>query len=662
VITTNFVSGWTGGIVVNGAANTDITSNTVWSDCNQGIVLSGASTGSFIENNVVDQVESQNDNSNCPSTTAPLVAMEVDSAATSGTTLDYNVVYPSGMAPNYVWAGTDYYDQASLNSATGQAAHDIDADPGAIFPTPYSGTSNVIDSANSSAPGELSTDMLSNARVDAPQATNAGAGTYAYYDRGAGEYEDPMTPAVSMDTQTGSAPATVTATESLGTKGWATPSQWVVDFGDGTPATTSSSPTSVPHTYTTAGTYTVTVTATDGYGSDGRGSASGTTTERILSDTVFHEVPLTRLLDTRKGTGTNGVIAPVKPNSALVLKIAGASPLPASGEQAVTLNLTVTDPTVGGDIIAYADGATRPITSNVNFGAGQTVANQVIAPVGKDGEIDLYNHGSGTVDLVADVAGYYGNGAGMGLGTLGTPTRILDTRKGTGTNGVVAPIPAKGTLKLTSAETGGWLNTGDTDVMNVTVTNAKTSGGYLTVYPDGTTKPGTSSLNFGTGQTVANEVDVQVGSDGSIDFYNNASGPVDVVADLFATFNTHGGAGYVPISPTRVLDTRKGTGAPVAAVGPYGTLTATVSGQGTLPKYPGTIAANVTVTSPTAGGDIEVYPEYLTSRPGVSTLNFSKGSTVANATTMSTEGTGVKIYNESAGSSELILDVFGYYQ
>ena len=73
VITTNYVSGWSGGIVVNGGAGTVITSNTVATDCNQGIVLSGASTGSYIENNVVTQVESHSDNSNCPVTTAPLM-------------------------------------------------------------------------------------------------------------------------------------------------------------------------------------------------------------------------------------------------------------------------------------------------------------------------------------------------------------------------------------------------------------------------------------------------------------------------------------------------------------------------------------------------------------------------------------------------------------
>ena len=661
VITTNYVSGTMSGILVSGAANTDVTSNTIYYACNQGIVLSGGSTGSYIENNIVDSIEDHGINSSCPTTTAPEVGIEVDSAATSGTTLDYNTDFPTWASITYYsWAGTDYAAATDLNSATGQAAHDLNADPGTLFPAPAKG-SNAIDSANSSAPGELSTDELGNARVDDPSVANTGAGTSTYYDRGAVEYEDPMAPAVTLDTRTGTAPATITATESLATTGWATPTQWKVDFGDGSEPTVTSTPSAVKHTYTATGKYTVTVTATDGYGSDGRGSSSATTSEWILSDYVFHPVTLTRILDTRNGTGRGGVIASVKPNSALVLKVEGAGPLPASGVAAVTLNLTLTNPTGSGNISAYADGSTRPSTSNLNFSAGQTVANQVIARVGADGAVDLYNQGTGTVDLIADVAGYYGTGAGVGLETLGTPTRILDTRNGTGTGKVIAAVPAKGTLKLTAANTDGWVGAGVTEVFNVTVTNAK-GGGYLAVYPDGGTRPGVSSLNFGTGQTVANEVDVQAGSDGSIDFYNNASGTVDVIADLLGMFTTDLGAGYVPINPVRVLDTRYGTGAPKAAVAPFGTVQATVSGVDGLPKNPQTIAANVTVTGPSGSGDIEVYPDYLSSPPGVSTLNFAKGDTIANATTMSTENTGEKLYNQSAGSSQLILDVFGYYQ
>ena len=52
-------------------------------------------------------------------------------------------------------------------------------------------------------------------------------------------------------------------------------------------------------------------------------------------------------------------------------------------------------------------GGARPTVSNLNFTAGQTVANLVIVPVGADGKIRLYNGSPGTVQLIADIAGYY---------------------------------------------------------------------------------------------------------------------------------------------------------------------------------------------------------------------------------------------------------------
>jgi hypothetical protein len=267
----------------------------------------------------------------------------------------------------------------------------------------------------------------------------------------------------------------------------------------------------------------------------------------------------------------------------------------------------------------------------------------------------------GTVDLVADVVGYYGTGAGLGLEQLGDPRRILDTRNGTGTGGVVAPVGAKQTLVVTPANTDDFLGTGMTAVLNVTVTNPQ-SLGYLTVFPDGTPLPATSNLNFAAGQTVANQVFVQTGSDGAIDFYNNGTGTVDVIADLTAMFTTSIGEGYQPISPQRVLDTRSGIGGPAGAVGPFGTVDATMAGVDGLPATVSCVAANITVTAPTQNGDIEAYPDYLTTPPGTSTVNFAAGETVANSTTMSTEGGGLALTDQSTGSTQIIVDVFGYYQ
>jgi len=51
-------------------------------------------------------------------------------------------------------------------------------------------------------------------------------------------------------------------------------------------------------------------------------------------------------------------------------------------------------------------GTTRPEASSVNVAAGQTAANLVVAKVGSNGRVRLYNH-AGAVDLIADVTGFF---------------------------------------------------------------------------------------------------------------------------------------------------------------------------------------------------------------------------------------------------------------
>ena len=73
----------------------------------------------------------------------------------------------------------------------------------------------------------------------------------------------------------------------------------------------------------------------------------------------------------------------------------------------MALNVTVTGPTGTGYVTVYDDGATLPLASNLNFVAGQTVPNLVIARVGANGKVALYNGSAATIQLIADVSGYY---------------------------------------------------------------------------------------------------------------------------------------------------------------------------------------------------------------------------------------------------------------
>ncbi len=239
--------------------------------------------------------------------------------------------------------------------------------------------------------------------------------------------------------------------------------------------------------------------------------------------------PLTpaRILDTRVN---NGVSGPVPAEGEVSLQVEGHGGVPASGVGAVVLNVTVTDPQLGGYLTVYPDGVTRPATSNLNFLKGETIPNLVVAPVGSDGKVDFYNGSGGTVQILGDVSGWFASGsAGAGGLTPLTPARILDTRVN---NGVSGPVPAEGEVSLQVVGRGGVPAYGvGAVILNVTVTSPQI-GGYITVYPDGFTRPVTSNLNFLKGETIPNLVVAPVGSDGKVDFYNGSGGTVQILGDV----------------------------------------------------------------------------------------------------------------------------------
>jgi hypothetical protein len=103
-------------------------------------------------------------------------------------------------------------------------------------------------------------------------------------------------------------------------------------------------------------------------------------------------------------TGCPG--CPVACEVQVVLAVTNVGGVPASGVGAVVLNVTVTQPQMGGYLTVFPDSETRPTASNLNFSANETVPNLVVAPVGADGKVDFYNGSNGTVQLIADVSGW----------------------------------------------------------------------------------------------------------------------------------------------------------------------------------------------------------------------------------------------------------------
>jgi hypothetical protein len=353
-----------------------------------------------------------------------------------------------------------------------------------------------------------------------------------------------------------------------------------------------------------------------------------------------------RILDTRNGTGI-GKAAPVAANGTLTLTLAGYAGIAPADMSAVVMNVTVTSPEKNGNLTVYPGSGTEPTVSNVNFSVGQTVANLVTVQV-SNGQVSYHNNSGGTVQVIADVEGVYGT-YGDGYQPE-TPTRILDTRNGTGGNG---PVPAKGVLRLDLSDMQ--IGDGGAAVLNLTATDP-TKNGYLTAYPDGVPAPNASNLNFTAGETVPNLVIVPV-YNGVVDIKNNSGGSVQMVADLEGYFNVTSGTPdvFVPITPTRELDTRT-TGSPLGA-GKAITMNILTDANET----PAAMVDNVTVTAPAKDGNLIVYPAGQ-SRPVVSDLNFKANETVPNlAIVKAGTKAPVSYYNNSPGQLQLIVDEYGYF-
>jgi hypothetical protein len=200
---------------------------------------------------------------------------------------------------------------------------------------------------------------------------------------------------------------------------------------------------------------------------------------------------------------------------------------------------------------------------------------------------------------------------------------------------------------------------------NLTVTG-QTSSGYLFIGPAATDNPTSSTLNFPVGDDRANGVTVALGSGGtlSVTFVAPSAGPIaHVIFDVTGYFVPgKSGARYVPLSPSRILDTRSGTGLS-GSFGSHAARTFGVTGHGGVPSSSTAVTGNLTVTSQTSNGYLFIGPN-PTNDPTSSTLNFPVGDDRANGVTVALGGGNLSVtfVAPTAGpTTQVIFDVTGYF-
>ena len=380
---------------------------------------------------------------------------------------------------------------------------------------------------------------------------------------------------------------------------------------------------------------------------------------------VYHSLVPYRIADTRTGSGLPLQGQSLGAGQSDKLPVAAIDGVPADATAAV-FNVTATNPTTPSFLTVFADGTALPLASNLNFAAGETVANLVTVPLGVDGAVRIYNL-AGTTDVVVDLEGFMQTGAGpFGLYNSLIPQRITDTRAGSGQPNSGSPVAAGGILEVNIDGAGGVPATGvSAVVLNVTATDA-TAASYLTAYPSGGARPLASNLNFQAGQVVPNRVIVPVPLNGRVSIYN-LSGTVDIVVDVGGWF-TDGtnpqasGYRFTPLTPTRVVDTRSASGQPLAGhtLGPDVADLASVGFAASLPADTVGVAANATVAGPTASSFLTIYPAGA-ARPNSSDLNWVAGEVASNmmVSGLGPEGS-LMVYNR-LGQADVIVDVCGYW-
>jgi hypothetical protein len=371
-------------------------------------------------------------------------------------------------------------------------------------------------------------------------------------------------------------------------------------------------------------------------------------------------VPLdpVRVLDTRRASdGATRLVA----GSPRVLPLAGANGLPAQGVTAVVVNVTVIDAAAPGFVTLWPSGSAMPTASSINAEhAGQTIPNLVTVPLGADGALAIY--ASTGTHLVVDLQGYYlaADAATAGRLTVVAPQRLLDTRDAASAH--PGPLAAGETIDVDIATLAGIPADASAVVLNVTAVSAP--AGFLTVFPSDSARPEASNLNIErAGQTIPNQVIARLNG-GRASIYSLRGG--HVVVDIAGWFTGDSAASsteglYVPVAPTRVLDTRVAALSPLQGAKPAAGTTVDVAldALGVPLAQVGAVVFNATITQSSAIGYVTANAAG-TARPATSSLNASRaGQTIANEVTAPVSTSGLALYTQSGG--HLIVDVTGYF-
>ncbi len=246
---------------------------------------------------------------------------------------------------------------------------------------------------------------------------------------------------------------------------------------------------------------------------------------RNSSGLVFFPITPCRLVDTRNASGPLGGPALAGATTRTFPLLSSTCNVPSSA-QSYSLNFTALPTANGlGFLTAWATGKPQPVTSILNAPGTSTAANAAIVSAGTSGAISVF--ATETTDLIIDINGYFAPPPGGLAFFTFPPCRTLDTRKPAG----APPINELLMLNVT-ANVCGVPASAQAYLFNATVVPPG-SLGFLTLWPNGTPQPGTSTLNAFDGAVTSNMAIVAT-TNGSVNAF--VSAPTHLIMDIFGYF------------------------------------------------------------------------------------------------------------------------------
>lgn len=271
--------------------------------------------------------------------------------------------------------------------------------------------------------------------------------------------------------------------------------------------------------------------------------------------------------------------------------------------------------------------------------------------------------------VVAPLHGPVARAEAMGQGgdfvPLTPAVPVFDSRTGLGTGGAKDPLPANVAVSFPVTGLPGAPSGNVRAVLLNVVTAEQTARTFIQVWPDDEAKPIPAALvaqpaGPGAKRERSNAVVVTVPNSGILKV-SSLAGTTHVAINVQGYFTKSAdpaGGRFVPVTQTRIIDSRTGLGTTKATIPAGGSRTVSLA-QGPIPSTASAAFVNISSSGATADGWLSVAPQGVVSN--VNVLGYAVGSANTGAAVPLGVNGNVTFVNHSTGVVNLVVDAHGYF-